>query len=99
MIEAGLRFAGSAPAGEQLGRLHEHFLAYYADNIAVGSRPFDGIPELLDHLLASGARLAVCTNKLEGLSKVLLQALGLATRFGAIAGGDTFGCASRRRAI
>ncbi len=90
MIEAGLRFRGVSAGREQLGRLHEHFLAFYADNVAVGSVPFEGIPELLDHLLASGARLAVCTNKLEGLSKVLLQALGLATRFGGIAGGDTF---------
>ena len=89
MIEAGLRFRGASVAREGIKRLHEHFLAFYADNIAVGSRPFEGIPELLDHLLASGARLAVCTNKLEGLSKALLQALGLAARFGAIAGGDT----------
>ena len=89
MIEAGLRFRGASVAREEIERLHEHFLAFYADNIAVGSRPFEGIPELLDHLLASGARLAVCTNKLEGLSKALLQALGLAARFGAIAGGDT----------
>jgi len=91
MIEAGLRFRGASVGRKDLERLHGHFLAFYADNIAVGSRPFAGIPELLDQLLASGARLGVCTNKLEGLSKALLQALGLATRFGAIAGGDTLG--------
>jgi phosphoglycolate phosphatase len=90
MIEAGLRFRRASVGREELNRLHEHFLAFYADNIAVGSRPFEGIPELLDHLLASSARLAVCTNKLESLSEALLQALGLAARFGAIAGGDTF---------
>ena len=90
MIEAGLRFRGMSVGRDEIERLHEHFLAFYADNIAVGSRPFEGIRELLDHLLASGARLGVCTNKLEGLSKELLQALGLATRFAAIAGGDTF---------
>jgi len=90
MIEAGLQFRGVSLDRDEIKHLHEHFLAYYADNIAVGSRPFDGIPELLDHLLASGARLGVCTNKLEGLSRTLLQALGLATRFRAIAGGDTF---------
>jgi phosphoglycolate phosphatase len=90
MIEAGLRSRGMSVGRDEIERLHEHFLAFYADNIAVGSRPFAGICELLDHLLASGARLGVCTNKLEGLSKELLQALGLATRFAAIAGGDTF---------
>src|SRR5262245_10075970 len=90
MIEAGLRFRGVSVGRDEIKHLHEHFLAFYADNIAVGSRPFDGIPELLDRLLGLGARLGVCTNKLEALSRTLLQALGLATRFSAIAGGDTF---------
>src|SRR5262245_35398977 len=89
MIEAGLRFRGVSLGRDEIERLHEHFLAFYADNIAVGSRPFEGIPELLDRLLGLGVRLAVCPNKLEALSRPLLQALGLATRFGAIAGGDT----------
>src|SRR5262245_31572181 len=79
LIGAGLRFRGVSVGREELEHLHEHFLAFYADNIAVGSRPFDGIPDLLDRLLASGAQLGVCTNKLEGLSRTLLQALGLAT--------------------
>ena len=90
MIEAGLRSRGVSLGRDEIKRLHEHFLAFYADNIAVGSRPFDGIPELLDRLLGLGARLGMCTNKLESLSRTLLQALGLETRFGAIAGGDTF---------
>src|SRR5690606_9819362 len=62
----------------------------YTENIAVRSRPFEGIPELLDALELAGARLAVCTNKLEGLSRTLLGQLGLDERFAAIAGRDTF---------
>jgi phosphoglycolate phosphatase len=90
MIDAGLRFRGMSIAADETVRLHDAFLAFYADNIAVGSTPFAGVPELLDGLAAEGARLAVCTNKYEGLSKALLAALGLASRFGAIAGRDTF---------
>jgi phosphoglycolate phosphatase len=90
MIEAGLRFRGGSVAEGEALRLHEAFLAYYAANIAVGSRPYAGVPELLDALAAGGARLAVCTNKYEGLSRELLAALALAPRFGAIAGRDTF---------
>ena len=90
MIEAGLRSRGVSVGRDEIKRLHEHFLTFYAANIAVGSRPFDGVPELLDRLIGLGARLGVCTNKLEGLSRTLLQALGLAARFAAIAGGDTF---------
>ena len=41
----------------------------------------------------SGCRFAVCTNKLEWLSKLLLDRLGLSPRFAAICGADTFGVA------
>ena len=43
-----------------------------------------------DTLAARGCRFAVCTNKLEWLSVRLLEALGLADRFVAICGQDTF---------
>ena len=90
MIEAGLRLRGIAKTGGQLEELYALFLPYYAANTAVLSRPFAGVVDVLDALLGAGARLAVCTNKLEGLSKSLLQQLGLDRRFAAIAGRDTF---------
>jgi phosphoglycolate phosphatase len=90
MIEAGLRLRGKPVSEDELRRLHRAFLEFYEENIAVGSRPFEGIPELIDTLQAGGARLAVCTNKFEGLSRELLRQLGLDSRFGAIAGRDTF---------
>jgi phosphoglycolate phosphatase len=90
MIAAGLRLADTLVGEHQLKELHEHFLDFYAGNVAVASRPYEGIPELLAALTAAGARLAVCTNKLEGLSKLLLSELALADKFSAIAGRDTF---------
>src|SRR5215467_3212140 len=90
LVGAGLRRHGIALGEDELVELHDHFLAFYADNVAVGSRPYEGVPELLDTLLEGGARLAVCTNKVERLSKLLLHALGLDGKFGAIAGRDTF---------
>jgi phosphoglycolate phosphatase len=90
MIEQGLRLHGATKSHEEIAELHASFFPFYADNIAVQSRPFEGIPELLDILLESGARLAVCTNKLEGLSRSLLRQLALHERFAAIAGRDTF---------
>ena len=90
MIEEGLRLHGIGKPEAEVTRLHELFFPYYAANVATLSRPFDGVPELLDALQRQGARLAVCTNKFEALSRSLLEQLGLAGRFGAIAGRDTF---------
>jgi phosphoglycolate phosphatase len=90
MIEAGLRLHGVEKSQAGVTHLHEMFFPYYEANIAVYSRPFEGVPELLDALGKQGARLAVCTNKFEALSRSLLEQLGLAYRFAAIAGRDTF---------
>jgi phosphoglycolate phosphatase len=43
---------------------------------AVETRPYAGIPEVLDALAAAGWRLAVCTNKPEAAARELLEALG-----------------------
>ncbi|HTQ81872.1 MAG TPA: HAD family hydrolase [Pseudolabrys sp.] len=91
MIARGIEAEGRALAAGDLERLFAEFIAYYADHIADRSRPFPGVTEALDALAAQGYRFAVCTNKLERLSLLLLQKLGLAERFAAICGQDTFG--------
>jgi phosphoglycolate phosphatase len=93
MLERGLARQGIAAAPADLDRLFADFIAYYAAHIADHSRPFPGLEQSLDRLAASGARLAVCTNKLERLAVLLLDRLGLAERFAAICGQDTFGIA------
>src|SRR5262249_27988375 len=55
-----------------------------------GSHLFPGLTDALDALAERGARFAVCTNKQEGLSRKLLDALGVTSRFAALAGRDTF---------
>jgi len=65
------------------------FLDYYAAHIADHSRPYDGVEAALDRLEAIGVRRAICTNKLEGLTRRLVGALGWQDRFDAIVGGDT----------
>jgi phosphoglycolate phosphatase len=90
MIEEGLRLHGVVKSEDEVTHLHGLFFPYYAANIAVLSRPFEGVPALLDELAGLGAGIAVCTNKFEGLSRSLLGQLGLDARFAAIAGRDTF---------
>lgn len=90
MIEAGLAFHARPLPSDQIDRLWRAFLAYYVENIAIDSRPYPGAVEVLDGLAREGASLAVCTNKQEALSRQLLNALGLSSRFAAICGRDTF---------
>ncbi len=66
------------------------FLDDYTAHAAVATRPFPGIPEALAALAAAGWRLAVCTNKPAAATAALLEALGLAGRFAAVGGGDSF---------
>src|SRR4051794_24186998 len=91
MIESGLKLEGRTLADGVVDRMFADFIEYYAAHIADRSQPFPGLDAALDRLAARGCRFAVCTNKLEGLSKLLLDALGLSRRFEAICGQDTFG--------
>lgn len=91
MLEAGFAASGPVPTQERLDQLFEAFLAHYSDHIADVSAPFPGALAALDRFKADGWRLAVCTNKLEHLARRLLNETGIAERFDAIAGPDTFG--------
>ena len=91
MIERALIVDGRNAAPADVDLLYTAFIAHYAAHIAERSRPFPQLVPTLDRLAAAGYRLAVCTNKLEWLSKRLLDMLGLSARFAAICGQDTFG--------
>jgi phosphoglycolate phosphatase len=99
LIERGLELEGRAMSFEDVTRLTSDFIDYYAAHIADASRPFEGLESALDDLGARGYRFAVCTNKLEWLSKLLLDRLGLSSRFSAICGADTFGVSKPDPAI
>jgi phosphoglycolate phosphatase len=91
MIARGVEAVGRVFSPAKLEQLFADFIAYYSEHIADRSRPFPGLIDALDTLENDGWRFAVCTNKLERLSVKLLVQLGLAERFAAICGQDTFG--------
>jgi phosphoglycolate phosphatase len=91
MIENALATRGRESAPADVDRLYAAFVTYYAEHIADRSRPFPHLEATLDSLAEQGYRLAVCTNKLEWLSRRLLEKLHLTDRFAAICGQDTFG--------
>lgn len=89
LIENALAAVGAQPDQGRVDRLFGRYLAHYGAHVADESAPFEGVRETLDALLASGARLAVCTNKSIGLSEDLLAALDMRRYFGAVLGGDS----------
>ncbi len=99
LIERGLELDSRSLGLKDVTRLTRDFIDYYAAHIADVSRPFEGLEDALDDLSARGYRFAVCTNKLEWLSKLLLEQLGLSSRFSAICGADTFGVSKPDPAI
>ncbi len=74
---------------EELDTALERFLAHYQENIAVHSRPFDGVVEMIERQRALGIRFAICTNKREAMAILLLETLGLSSLFDAIIGADS----------
>lgn len=64
-------------------------LGHYGNAIAVHTRLYPGVEAALDQLTVDGHRLAICTNKPEGLAEALLRELGIRDRFSAMIGADT----------
>jgi phosphoglycolate phosphatase len=90
MIERAFSLRGQPLIEEEFPPMLERFIEHYRGNMPGKSQPYPGLTAALDRLQAAGVKLAVCTNKMEGLARPLLDGLGLTARFAAITGGDTF---------
>ena len=90
MISRGLAAEGRQVSPAELDKMFVDFIAHYSAHIADRSRPFPGVERALERLADGDFILAVCTNKLEGLSRQLLDTLDLSRHFAAICGQDTF---------
>jgi phosphoglycolate phosphatase len=90
LIQRGLSAHGIKASESRLDDLLADFLAYYEAHIADETALFPGVATALDRFEAAGFTFAVCTNKVEHPSVLLLTALGIAGRFRAICGKNTF---------
>jgi phosphoglycolate phosphatase len=79
---------GVDPGPVRLDALYARFLARYTEEPCRRSRLYPGVETALDKLTHAGCRFGVCTNKPQRPTVLLLEALGVADRFGAIVGGD-----------
>lgn len=90
LISRGFEAGGASLDDARLELLFRDFLDHYEEHVAVHSHLYEGVERALDRFEAAGFSFAVCTNKIEAPSVKLLQALGVAQRFRAICGQDTF---------
>lgn len=90
LIERGFRASGRPLEPEKLEAVFQSLLVHYLDNIAHHSHLYEGVEAALETLAGRGHPLAICTNKPEPHAKALVAALGIAGRFRAIAGRETF---------
>jgi len=90
MIERAFAAHGRQIGSEELNSLQGLFLEHYSAGMPGLSQPFPGVLEALSRFRETGFIAAVCTNKLEHLSRQLLEALKISDCFEAICGADTF---------
>jgi phosphoglycolate phosphatase len=68
----------------------EFFLAYYRAHPLDFTRLYPGVKESLERLSAAGKRMAVLTNKPVGISRAILEGLGIVDCFFQVYGGNSF---------
>ena len=71
---------------ENILRIRAHFLPYYDEHNADLSRPYPGIPQLLENLQAAGIQVAVASNKYHRATEKLIRHYFPTIRFAAILG-------------
>jgi len=84
----GLAF-GHRPDHPEYPALRDEFFANYEACLTERTRPFDGVAQLLDALLAQGLAWGVVTNKMERFALPLTAGLPLFGTAATVVGGDT----------
>ncbi|PWC54088.1 phosphoglycolate phosphatase [Azospirillum sp. TSA6c] len=90
LVERVLAATGGVPAPDEAARCLERFLAIYGADPSAHSTLYPGVAETLGRLAEAGLRLGVCTNKPMAATLRLLDDLGIAGRFAAVVGGDSY---------
>lgn len=71
---------------EIFSQIYPLLLAEYEQELALGSKLYDGVSDCLASLVDSGLKLGVCTNKDQGLAEAILASSDVIHFFTAIAG-------------
>jgi phosphoglycolate phosphatase len=83
-------FAARGGSAEEAAAAYPRYVQLYEANATRRTRPYPGVADTLGALRRQGYRSAVCTNKLQRATEVVLRDLGLAGLFDGVAGGDRY---------
>jgi phosphoglycolate phosphatase len=92
LVQQALAHHGAARLADdavQVESMLDRFISYYSANIVSRGGVYPGVIETLSAMKAEGIGVAVVTNKLEGLSRSVLDALDLSPYVDVLIGGDT----------
>lgn len=85
LIERALRPHGRMGSEALVAR----FMEVYVPRATEASRLYDGVEPELKRLTADGVKCGVCTNKPGGVTRQILEVLGIARFMTSVVGGDT----------
>lgn len=90
MIERSFALRGHPLDEADYPAMLDRFITHYQGGMPGKGAPYPGVVAAIERLAAAGWKVAVCTNKMEGLARRLIETNGLTHHFAAITGGDTF---------
>jgi phosphoglycolate phosphatase len=89
LVERALAATGEVPDEPTLRAVVDDVLAAYTACPVAETVPYPDVVDSLRAFHTAGLRMAVCTNKVVDLSRLILETLGLAPFFDIIIGGDS----------
>lgn len=89
MLRLGMARVGRAKDDAEIDLQYPRLLRVYNDAIAVHTTLYPGAMTAVQTLRDDGYRVAICTNKPEGLARKLMTELGVLDEFHALVGADT----------
>ena len=88
MVERAFAATGDAVEGAELQALTDRYVGHYRATPVKETTIYPGVLDVLQHFADEGIVMGVCTNKPHGMSRIVLDALGMDRYFTSVIGGD-----------
>jgi len=84
------RALGESASEAEVQEALEFFLEYYREHLVDYTTLYPGVRETLGRMTSAGVKMAVLTNKPVRMSRAIVEALGVASHFEQVYGGNSF---------